>query len=54
LHALETLDRVERFLDRPRDRDQHLIDRGDAVVDADQHAREVHFGKTDTGMVEAR
>ena len=44
-HALESLHAVDRFLDRTRDGHLHLIDRRDAVVDADDDAREVDFGK---------
>src|SRR5207247_10374462 len=42
---LQPLHAVQRLLDRPRDGDLHLIDGRHAVVDADEHAREVHLGK---------
>ena len=37
--------RVQRLFDRARHGDEHLIDRRDAVVDADQHARKIDLGK---------
>ena len=43
--VLEPLHAVHRLLDRPRDGHLHLIDRRDAVVDADDDAREVDFGE---------
>src|SRR5581483_3222186 len=45
LDAFEALHAVERLLDRPRDGDLHLIDRRDPVVDADEDARKIDFGK---------
>ena len=45
---------VDGFFDGPGDGDHHLIDGHDAVVDPDQHAREIVEGNTDTGMVKAR
>ena len=48
-HALEALHRVQRLFDRPRDRHLHLIDRRDAVIDADDDAREIGRRKNGDG-----
>ena len=44
-HDLEALHGVDRLFDLARDRHLHLVDRRDAVVDADDDSGEVDFGK---------
>ena len=39
--VLQARHAVHRLFDRPRDRDLHLVDGRDAVVDADHDAREI-------------
>ena len=47
--ALEPLNCIQCLFDRTRHRDEHLIDRRNAVVDADDHAGEIDFGKNGDG-----
>src|SRR5262249_37034469 len=43
--VIEPLHRIDGFLKRPRDRDQHLVDRHHAIIHAHYDAREIRFWK---------
>ena len=51
---IETGNRIDDFLQGPRDRDLHLVNRHDAVIDADDDSREVRGRKDGDGDIKSQ